>query len=244
MRMLNAIAKPRGSVLVVSAIAPLCLGLLLVFGGTFRRQSPIKSDIKIINKTTTLELASIRATDHNRLIIVFKNLSSKELNGYAIAVNGARITVDISSGDRAVKPGETDDIEIPGESSPPEVTILAAMFADGSIEGDPVVVAKLKEWRLGLKKQLTRALSVLNETLESPDVDADVALDKLESQFSSFPLESDNARAPSRGLRDGRDDLITDIQMLRQRRQRNGSLNQKKRLLELKGRIERRIARL
>jgi hypothetical protein len=94
-------------------------------------------------------------------VIVFKNLSSKDLNGYAIAVNGARITVDISSGDRAVKPGATDDIEIPGESSPPEVTILAAMFADGSIEGDPAVVAKLKEWRLGLKKPLTRAFSVL-----------------------------------------------------------------------------------
>ena len=242
--MLNAIAKPRGSVLVVSAIAPICLGLLLGGGGTFSRQSPTKSDIKIINKTTTLELASIRATDHNHLVFVFKNLSSKDLNGYAIAVNGARITVDISSGDRAVNPGETDAIEIPGDSSPPQVTILAAMFADGSIEGDPVVVAKLKEWRLGLKKQLTRALSVLNETLESQDVNADAALDRLESQFSSFPLESDNAQAPSRGLRDGRDDLMTDIQMLRERRHRQGSLNQEKRLLELKGRIERRIARL
>lgn len=245
MKTFLGIAKPRRSLLLASAFAPVCFGALMGGIGPSNLQSTTRSDIKIINKTTTLEVVSLQRTEHNHLVVQLKNVSSKDLNGYAVALKSGRITVDISSGDRVISPGQTDDLEIPFDSSPPDLTILAAMFADGSIEGDHVIAAELKEWRWGLKKQLTRALSLLEATLESSDVDNAMALDRLESQFSSLSLESDTASPHSAGgSQNARNTLRTEIQILRERRQRNGALMQRQRLLDLKDRIERRIASL
>jgi hypothetical protein len=228
----------RRYLLVVSAFALLCFGVLIVGGRPSRSQSSTKSDIKVINKTATLEVLSVRPTDHNLQAIVLKNVSSKPLNGYSVAVGNGRITIDISSGDRVIPPGQTDELEIPIDLIRPDITILAAMFADGSIEGDEAVVAELREWRFALKKQLSRSLSALDATLESPDVNAEKALDRLESQFSS--LDPDSVIES----RIAGDTLNTEIQILRENRQRQGALKQRQRLLDLKARIERRIASL
>jgi hypothetical protein len=157
--------------LLASVFALLCLGAFMIAGTSSSQSSKTKSDIKIINKTTTLEVLSIKPTDNNMQVILLKNVSSKALNGYAAAVGNGRITKDISSGDRVIPPGQTDELEIPVDLTRPDVTILAAMFADGSIEGNEAVVAELREWRLALKKQLSRSLSVLDAILESPEVD-------------------------------------------------------------------------
>lgn len=238
MKKFPGIAKRRRSLLLASAFAPVCFGIFIGGAGPSRPQPPPRSDIKIVNKTSTLEIVALETTANGHLIIRFKNISSKDLNGFAVAVNGARITGDISSGDRFVSPGKTEDLEIPMTSSPPELTVLAAMFTDGNIEGDPAIAAELSEWRLGLKKQLIRALSDLETTLKSPDVDSAVALDTLEFQFSSLepdsPIESRNAG----------DTLNTEIQMLREKRQSQGAHMQRQHLLDFKGRIERRIASL
>lgn len=244
MKILLGIPKRRRTLLLSSVFAPVCFGIL-IGNGPSGTQSPTRSDIKIVNKTTTLEVVALRPTDHNLLVIGLTNVSSKDLNGYTVAVNGTRITKDLSSGDRVVPTGQTDELEIPLGASPPDITILAAMFADGSIEGDQAIAAELRERRLGLKKELIRALSILNATLESPDVYAAMALDELESRFSSLSLESATDRPHSaEGSQEARNTLSTEIQILRERRQRHGALMQRQRLLDLKGRIERRIARI
>jgi hypothetical protein len=237
MKIFLARAKPRRTVLVVSAIAPVCLGLLLGFGGTSRQQSASNSEIKIVNKTTTLEVVAFRTPDGGRLIVRFKNISSKELNGYAVAVNGGRITGDISSGDRVVSPGQTEDLEIPLSPTPPELTVMAAMFADGTIDGEPTTVGELRKWRLALKKQLTRSVTFLDAILESPDVDTAKALDRLKSQFSSLDPDSTTES------RIAGDTLNTELQTLREKRDQE-PLKQRQHLFELKARIERRIANL
>lgn len=245
MKKFLGIIKTRRSLLLASAFTPVCLAMFAGGAGPSRPQSPTRSDLKIINKTTTLDVISVHRTVYNLLVIQIKNVSTKDLNGYALAVNNSRITIDISSGDRVIAPGQTDDLQIPNDFSTPDLTILAAMFADGSIEGDRVIAAELREWRAGLKKELTRALSVLDAALESPDVDSGMTLDNLEGRFSSIGLESYPANPHSAsGSQDARNTLNTEIQILRERRKRNGTHMQRQRLLDLRGRIERRIASL
>jgi hypothetical protein len=201
------------------------------------------SDIKINNKTTTLDV-TLQTTANNHLLIRLRNVSSKDLNGYVVALNDGRITSDISSGDRVVASGQTEELELPIRSPSSTLTILAAMFADGSIEADPVLKTELSEWRLGLKKELARGLAALDEILASPDVNNIKALDKLDSQLS-LPLDSHTSHWHSEsGTRDARQSFSSDIQSLRERAQRHGALMQRQRLLDLKGRIERRIASL
>lgn len=246
MKSFFGIGRPRRSFLLASAFAPVCLGVFMGGGGPSIPQSPTKSDVKIINKTTSLEITSIEITDDGRLHLLLKNNSSKNLNGFEVWVRDqARITTDTSIGDWAISPGATHDMEFPPDYVRSEITILAAMFADGSIEGDPATVIELKQWRLGLKRSLTSALLVLEAALESPEVNSPEALDRLESQLSSLSPESDTAQSHSAsGSRSARGDLISSIQLLRQRRQRAGALMQRQRILELKAQIERRIASL
>jgi hypothetical protein len=136
-------------------------------------------------------------------------------------------------------------MEFPADYVRSEFTILAAMFADGSIEGDPATVIEPNQWRLGLKRRLTSALLVFEAALGSPDVNTPEALDRLESQLSSLSLESDTAQSHSAsGSRSARGDLINSIQLLRERLHRAGALMQRQRILELKAQIERRIASL
>src|SRR6266404_3380967 len=202
MKKLIGIVTSRRSLLLASAFAPMCLGVLIGGVGASRLQSP--SDIKIINKTTTLDV-TLEITTNNHLLVRLRNISSKNLNGYVVAVNEARITGDSSSADSVVSSGETTDLEIPISSSSMKVTILAAMFADGSIEADPVLKTELSEWRLGLKKELARGLTALNEILESPDVYTAQALDRLDSRLS-LSLDSETGSSHSAmGTRDGRD---------------------------------------
>jgi hypothetical protein len=201
------------------------------------------SDINIINNTTTLDV-TLQTTADNHLLIRLRNISSKGLNGYVVAVNDTRIKGDISSGDSVVSSGETTELEIPINSSSMKVTILAAMFADGSIEADPVLKTELSEWRLELKKELVRGLAVLDEVLGSSDVYTTKAMDRLDSRLS---LSIDSATSHSystSGTRDARDSFNIEIQSLRERQQRHGTVMQRQRLLDLKGRIERRIASL
>lgn len=239
------LAKSRRLLFLALAFVPMCFGVLIRGAEPLQPQSAAKSDLKIINRTTSLEVVSVQPTDHNLLAIRLKNVSAKGLNGYAVSLKGGRITKDLSSGGRVISPGHTDDLEIPSDLSSSDLTILAAMFSDGSIEGDSIVAAELKEWRLGLKEELVRALSLIEKAMESPDVFELDALDRLESQLSSRPLESGDAKRHSiEGSEDARNTLKTELQILRDRRQRNGAHMQRQRLLDLKARIERRIASL
>ena len=251
MKRLLGMVRARRSLLLVSAFAPMCFGVLIGGVGpsrlqgvkSSRLQSLHTSDVKIINKTTTLEVA-LQTTAENHLIIQLRNISKKDLNGYVVSVDGARITADISSGDQVISSGQTTELEIPISSSSRTLTILAAMFADGSIEADPALKTELTEWRLGLKKELARGLRELEAILDSPDVGTTTALDRLNSKIS-LPLDSDTSRSYSdSGTRDARNSFSSAIQSLRERQQRHGSLMQRQRLLDLKARIERRIASL
>jgi len=246
-------AKRRRSLFLASAIAPMCLGVLLEGPGPgpsrlevakpARLQSLSASDVTIINKTTTLDV-TVDATAGNRLVARLRNVSSRDLNGYVVAVNDGRITADLSSGNQVITSGQSDELDLPIRSSPMTLTILAAMFADGTIEADGVLKSELTEWRLGLKRELARGLLELNAILDSPDVFTAKALNRLDSRLS-LPLDSDTHQSHlADGTRHARISFNSDSQSLRERAQHRGTAMQRQRLLDLKGRIERRIASL
>ncbi|MDQ2976560.1 MAG: hypothetical protein M3R69_14275 [Acidobacteriota bacterium] len=249
MKQFLGMIKPRKSLLIASVLALMCFGVLIGGVRSSRRHgvesarlSRFQNDIKIINNTTTLD-ASFQITGNNHLLIRLTNISSKGLNGYVVAVNGGRITADISSGDQVVYPGQTTELEQPIRSSTMTVNVLAAMFADGSIEAEPILKTELTEWRVGLKKELARGLAAMEEVLESPDVYTTETLDRLDSQLT--PLHSDKIHSHSElGTENARDSFKSAIQSLRERQQREGPFMQRQRLLDLKARLERRIASL
>lgn len=238
--------KTRRSLLLVSVMGLVCFGVLIggIASPQERQRRPpqpkasTKAKIKTINMTPTLEVA-LETTD-KFLLVKLTNVSSKELNGYVVNLtNQVRITTDLSSGDRVIPPGQTDEFTIPLDDSLVEITILAAMFADGSIEGDPATVAELTQWRLGLKEELRRSLSTLDEMLKS----ADYPLENLAIQSPPSDASQTVKAGMASGVRAARENLKTEIHLIQGRLQKDQT-TEKQELLELRKRIERRIAML
>ena len=202
------------------------------------------SQIHIVNDTKGLALVGQEAVD-GRTRLQFKNVSAKDLNGFVLAVaNLSQIELDTTTGDRVIVPGEVQDIVIPGPS-PSTITILAVMYADGSLEGDQITVAQLRYRRSALKAELKRILGLVVAEAQSRDADIPGAFDRLESAMSKLPSTVVDEHSPqANALRGARDDVAGLLEFMRQRQKRNAHLNQRELVRQVKERIERRIAGL
>jgi len=179
-----------------------------------------------------------------RTRLQFKNISAKDLNGFVLGLANLRqIELDTAPGDRVIAPGEVQDIEIPGPL--PTVTILAVMYADGSLEGDQITVAQLRDRRSALKAELKRILGLVVAETQSRDADIPGAFDRLESAMSKLPsMVADGYTPQANAQRGAKDDVASLLEIMRHRQERNAHLNQRELIRELKERIERRIAGL
>jgi hypothetical protein len=201
------------------------------------------TQIQLVNHTGALALVAQEVID-GRTRLQFKNISAKDLNGFVLGLPNLRqIEIDTSTGDRVIVPGEVQDIEIPGPL--PTLTILAVMYADGSLEGDQLTVAQLRERRSALKAELKRILGLVVAEAQSRDADIPGAFDRLESAMSKLPSTVADGYTPQANAQRGaKDDVASLLEFMRQRQERNAHLNQRELIRQLKERIERRIAGL
>jgi hypothetical protein len=212
-----------------------------VGSSTFRSKT---TQIHLVNNTGALALVAQEVID-GRTRLQFKNISAKDLNGFVLGLANLRqIELDTTPGDRVIVPGEVQDIEIPGPS-PSTITILAVMYADGSLEGDQITVAQLRDRRSALKAELKRILGLVVAEAQSRDADIPGAFDRLESAMSKLPSTVADGHTPqANALRVAKDDVANLLEFMRHRQERNAHLNQRELIRQLQERIERRIAGL
>src|SRR5436190_3730635 len=259
---LSASLRRRRLLLIAFALAIGCVAILLaaattprfprratstttsdkVLSGLANVKWQLRNASEVINKTEALQVIALEPTKGGQITFRLKNVSLKHVNCYVIAAGGGLITIDTSSGDRAIIPQATEEFIIPAAQATGTLQILAAAFTDGTVEGEPTTVSSLKKWRSDLKLQLRRSLSILNETLNSSEADSPTSLDTLEIRFSSLETRHNtSAIGEDSGLRDVRDGLVSEIQRVRTRLKRQGDVNSRELLRRLKQRIERRI---
>ena len=212
-----------------------------VSSSTFRSKP---TQIHLVNNTGALALVAQEVID-GRTRLQFKNISAKDLNGFVLGLaNLSQIELDTTPGDRVIAPGEVQDIEIPGPS-PDTITILAVMYADGSLEGDQITVAQLRDRRSALKAELKRILELVVAEAQSRDADIPRAFGRLESAMSKLPPTVADGHTPQANAQRGaKEDVASLLEAMRYRQERNAHLNQRDLIRELKERIERRIAGL
>ena len=202
------------------------------------------TQIHLVNDTEALALVA-QEVINGRTRLEFKNISAKDLNGFVLGLANLRqIELDTTPGDRVIVPGEVQDIEIPGPS-PSTITILAVMYADGSLEGDQITVAQLRDRRSALKAELKRILGLVVAEAQSRDADIPGAFDRLESAMSKLPsMVADGYTPQANAQRGAKRDVASLLGVMRHRQERNAHLNQRELIGELKEQIERRIAGL
>jgi hypothetical protein len=224
------------AVLACTAVAFATVG-----SSTFRSKTP---QIQVVNNTEALAVVAQEVID-GRMRLHFKNISAKALNGFVLGLPKLRqIELDTTPGDRVIGPGEVEDIEIPGPP-PSSITILAVMYADGSLEGDQITVAQLRDRRSALKAELKRILGLVVAEAQSRDADIPGAFDRLESAMSKLPSTVADGHTPQANAQRGaKEDVASLLEFMRHRHERNAHLNQRELIRQLKERIERRIAGL
>jgi hypothetical protein len=213
--------------------------LATVGSSTFRSKS---TQVRLVNNTEALALVGQEVIDGSARL-QFKNISAKDLNGFVLGLpNRKQIEIDTTTGDRVIAPGEVQDIEIPGPL--PTITILAVIYADGSLEGDQLTVAELRDRRSALKAELKRMLGLVVAEAQSRDADIPGAFDRLKSAMSKLPSTDADGTRQANALRVAKGDFANVLEVMRHRQERNAHLNQRELIRELKERIERRIAGL
>jgi hypothetical protein len=223
------------AVLVCTAVVFAAVG-----SSTFRSKT---TQVHLINNTGALALVGQEVID-GRTRLKFKNISAKDLNGFVLGLADLRqIELDTTTGDRVIGPGEVQEIEIPGPLS--TITILAVMYADGSLEGDQITVAQLRDRRSALKAELKRILGLVVAEAQSRDADMPGAFDRLKSATSKLPSTVADGETPQANAQRGaKDDVASLLELMQHRQERNAQLNQRELIRQLKERIERRIAGL
>lgn len=206
--------------LVLVTLISMCL-LVLGIGGVARKSSSgltaKNNSPQIQNKTRSFEVNRI-ANNEGRVELGLKNGYKKNITAFAVSVNRLISEVDFLYSEledqNGLAPEEvyTSAISVARSNNPAvaakeglDITIIAVLFDDNTSDGDPSLIAEILDMRRGSKIQLRRIISLVNKALSSSGIIDDTEFDKLRSQISSLPIDSQISAAESSSLRGEKD---------------------------------------
>jgi hypothetical protein len=222
--------------------------LLLAFAGIVwssslygrqSRQKGLGNAVEVIDSTP----------GEGAMMITLRNRSTKNINALQIAVGGSVFLVEFLDADepkQKLAPGavykEWFSIR---DSSKVEVAVLAAVFDDRTGAGDQRLVDEVLEVRRGVKKQLERFSTALQQMLNSPDADSLVAIEKLterlDQQLEDTPADSGGMRL---GQRKAKQQIRNELEVLKRTTLKDPTRTIRMGLTSIEQRNGRRIANL
>ena len=237
----------------MKAKVPITISIVLIviaFGtvSSSRRQDK-QSQPSAKSRTSAIEITKIEIrNDIDSAIVTMKNVSNKSINGMKLSYDKGSVQIDFLAAyepDRQrLLPGATYQEMFPltDPSDPFEVGVLAVTFDDKSSDGDAESVRGIVDARRGFAKEMKRLRPLLEAALDSPDGDSPVILDRLKSQFEGLSLEKSDGSADFRqGQTEARQELLYDIQFLKERQSATGQVQIRRALAKAKARYDKRV---
>jgi hypothetical protein len=230
----------------VTSILLVLVGAVVWLPRSIRSQQIVP---QVENKTHALLVVSL-VPGRDDYILTLRNVSDKAVNGYSLAVGPRRtLDADLTTVGRVIAPGENFQERIPASNlqpSPassslqPKISIRAVIFEDSTGDGEASTIAKHNARRAGAKRQLNNILPLLKDTLDAPDSELAIALERLKAKVESLPetLADGVSQGAVAGLRSAKQDVLAMVQNLRT------SSNIRADLSSIKEQIEKRIGRL
>ena len=170
-----------------------CGGICLLFLATsvvivagVNRGSNPSQVLQVLNKTSSLELVSAVPGQQGATVTV-KNVSkTRAITGIAFATGReGQVLADLlsGSGDLTIRPGNTYSQTFAG-TQPPDISILAAVLDDRTVDGDSRIGQRLLNLRKGKKDQLQLILPILRNALDSR---TDVTVAQVIAEINKIP---------------------------------------------------------
>ena len=110
------------------------------------------------------------------------------IDGQPLIPAGKEYWLTVAAPNRARPTGDGYE---PTSPSDQQIQIKAAVFDDGTYEGDAQTAAAVRGYRAGEKMMLSRLVPLLETALNSPNADLTEALKNLDSQVSSVESDAD-----------------------------------------------------
>jgi hypothetical protein len=183
------------------SVALLALGILF----SSRPKSEAGAQLPVVtNKTSAVEVVSLKPSSPTGYDVVLKNVSAKSINGYSVGYDqGASVTNDRTSTSRPlIAPGAEFREWL---STTRTIVIRYVIFDDNSIDGDTVAAAELQERRLGVREQLERIVPLFREATD---------VDQLRTQIEALPEESQVSIWVTAGMRNAKQDAVLALDKL------------------------------
>ncbi len=142
-------------------------------GRTSTEQSRVPN---ITNRTTALRVikTSISDGEFPELTISLVNESSRNINGYVVAIGNLSITTDFASVGEVMEPGgirvekvALSNFHLTSQKPTHELSIAAVSFQGQSGEGDATELKLLLDRHSGIKEQVSALLPLLREAQSS-----------------------------------------------------------------------------
>lgn len=147
---------------------------------------------------------------NRRFVTTMKNISEKAITGYVVAVcDVPESAVDYSIGSNSIEPGQVVEITTPvmalsdqcaSAATQPTITVLAVVFDDKSTDGEYGWAKGILDDRHGHRIQLRRINQLLRASAKWSDRNEATAIERLNSQISSLPVDEDETPSVRGGL--------------------------------------------
>ncbi len=260
-------ALPFTARLVIATLCFICLAYLgtVMWGSSARISIPTATHIQgitpyITNKTNALRIVSLKTVGEGSRIdieVTLLNQSSKNIMAYVVSTGSVSMTAQIGIDGEPFAPGQIRIEKIPfnnvvnaAENNPShagEIILSAVYLADGTGEGEPQWIVKLKNKHLGMKDGIKLVLPLLRSAINSPEPDFERTLLVLESQASELPAGEENDKL-SFDYKDGRsfvkEGLKANIKLLKSKKKASSNLTHRDELNVLITHYERFLAAL
>lgn len=149
---------------------------------------------RVVNKTEALQVVAV--TDANAggdaarsaLRITVKNVSGQGVVEFTfVKADGSELLTSGATTGWELASGESNTVTVSVSPGGAEVvTLAAALFEDGAGQGLPQEVARLKDYRAGVREQFERAYPALRRTAEAPAEQLPSAIPTLQARLSEL----------------------------------------------------------
>lgn len=155
-----------------------------------RRKEQITAEkLKIENRTKALTLVSVKVdTEDNSINIKLRNDYEETVTAYEVAVANTTVYAECLTGadyNDVIQPGSVNEqvYSLQPDVDKLGIKILAAIFENGTADGDPQYINEIRQYRSGMKMQRRHSLDLLKGTLDSDTNDIEFALANIEDQL-------------------------------------------------------------
>lgn len=252
-------SRLRLPVILLVVIATITIGI-----GVWATRKRESSDLpRIENKTRSLKVESVAEADKmqadpqlkvRRFTVTVRNEYDKAVVAYSFR----QFDSSVRKGDRhgtetngvtigwALLPNETDVTRF---FAPPEGDVLlvlsAVLLQDGTGDGDPEDLARLTNYRVGVKRQFQQLVPLLRQAIKEDSVAGrDRNFKSLKDKVAELPDEKTLVPGLGAGLAEGKQVVINELQELEIKCRSNQDTQCHDELFRLLARIEEALAQL